>query len=72
MPTPRPSLNAFRDAPDEARVRLPVVVAVTGLSKSSIWRRVATAPTFPKPFKDGGSTFWRVGDLRRYLAEAAR
>lgn len=67
---PRPSLSEFRDSPDDARVRLNTLIVVTALSKSTVWRRVKNDPSFPKPFKDGGATVWRVGDVRRYLAAA--
>lgn len=66
---PTPDLKAFADAPDDARVRLNTVTALFGVSSNTVWRRVK-AGQFPAPRKDGGCTFWRVGDVRRHLAGA--
>lgn len=66
---PAPDLKAFADAPDDARVRLNTVIALFGVSGNTVWRRVK-AGQFPAPRKDGGCTFWRVGDVRRHLAGA--
>jgi len=51
----------------DALVRLPIVIEVTGLSKSSIRRRIE-AGSFPKPIKDGARcTRWRAGDVTNWL-----
>lgn len=66
---PSADLTAFQTAPDDARVRINTVTALLAVSKNTIWRRVKSGQ-FPAPGKDGGATFWRVGDVRRYLAGA--
>ncbi|MCK6402034.1 MAG: transcriptional regulator [Sphaerotilus natans subsp. sulfidivorans] len=64
-----PDLKTFADAPDDARIRLDTVTALMAVSRNTIWRRVK-AGQFPAPKKDGGATFWKVGDVRRHLAGA--
>lgn len=66
---PVPDLKAFRDAPDDARVRTNLVTALFGVSEKTIRRRVE-AGLMPAPFKDGGVTYWRAADIRRALASA--
>ncbi len=69
-----PSLTGFDSLPDSARVRLPVVCALFGISPATCWRRVK-AGLMPAPHKQGGTTFWIVGDVRKalndYQTEAA-
>ena len=59
----------------KAILRLPDVVEETGLSKTSIWRRVK-ASTFPGPVKLGGPTSravgWMRGDIECWLANLKR
>jgi len=73
MPKP-PEIPAavrnFDALPDCARVRLPVVMALTGLSESTVLRR-AQSGEMPRPVKIGGTQSWRVGDLRKMLGEVA-
>lgn len=64
---PAPDLTAFRTAPDDARIRLNTVTALMSVHANTIWRRVK-AGQFPAPRKDGGCTYWRVGEVRRHLA----
>ena len=62
-----PDLKTFADAPDDARIRLSTVTALMSVHANTIWRRVK-AGQFPAPLKDGGCTYWRVGEVRRHLA----
>ncbi|WP_043804350.1 helix-turn-helix transcriptional regulator [Arenimonas malthae] len=51
-------------------IRLPEVVARTGLSKSSIWAR-ARAGSFPTPVKLGPrTTAWVASEVDQWVAEA--
>jgi predicted DNA-binding transcriptional regulator AlpA len=58
-----------KDSPDWAAVTIKVVMALTNRSRASVYRDVA-AGRLPKWFKQGASTRWRVGDLRRTLEQA--
>jgi len=59
----------FDQLPDDALVKLPVVLAVIPRSEASIYRDVRRG-AFPKPVKlSVRSVAWRVGDLRKKLAE---
>ena len=55
-----------------AVLRLPGVIAATGLSKSVIYRRVK-AGTFPRPIDLGGRAVgWRRGDVAAWLTSRPR
>ena len=62
-----PGVELFDKQPDMARAALPVVCAIFSISPATVWRRVNSG-LLPKPIKDGASTRWIVGDLRRALA----
>lgn len=65
------SLKNFDSLPDSANVRLPVVTGLFDCSRSTVWRKVRDG-TFPAPHKlSARFTAWRVGDLRRHMAELA-
>lgn len=50
-------------------VRLPEVIAVTGLSRATIYRKMK-AGTFPKRYKIGTNAIgWRRADLDAWLAD---
>lgn len=66
-PAPLPGLSEFDSLPDTARAALPVVCGLFSISKATVWRRVQTG-LIPKPIREGGSTRWLVGDLRKALA----
>ena len=70
-PTPARPLKGmckFDDLPDCARAALPVVCMLYDVSPATVWRRVKSGD-IPAPIKDGSSTRWLVGDLRRALAK---
>jgi hypothetical protein len=57
-------LKRFGSLPDEAHVRLPVVMALYACSAASVWRYVKSG-TLPAPRKFGSRvTAWNVGVLR--------
>jgi len=65
------TLEQFDSLPDDARIGIRVVSAVRGRSVASTWRDV-TKGRLPRPVKVGGSTLFRVGDVRASLKTAAR
>lgn len=65
------ALSQFQTLPDCALVRLPVVTALHSVGPATIWRWVK-AGRVPAPVKLGpNTTAWRVGELRRSLAQEA-
>jgi prophage regulatory protein len=59
----------FAELPDEAFARLPLVEAVTGLRRTTIYDYVATK-RFPKQIKlTRHAAGWRVGDIRAWLRD---
>ena len=53
--------------PQEGFVRQPVVLAVFGTTRATLWRWVATG-RFPRPYKlSPGTTAWNVADLREHM-----
>ncbi|NBA96296.1 AlpA family transcriptional regulator [Pseudomonas sp. R5(2019)] len=58
----------FDDLPDCAVIRQPVVLAVTGYSKATLWNHIRDGK-FPQPVQIGPrSIAWRVSDIRKLLA----
>lgn len=62
-----PALAAFDQLPDIARVPIPVVAGLFGVSEMTVWRRVKSG-LLPKPRKECGTVRWVVGELRQALA----
>ncbi|RKT63095.1 AlpA family transcriptional regulator [Azonexus fungiphilus] len=61
-------LEQFSRLPNEAHVRLPVVMALYACSAATVWRNVKTGAV-PVPRKFGSRvTAWNVGELRASLA----
>lgn len=61
------ALITFDSQPNAANVRLPVVMALYGISSASVWRNVKNG-NIPKPRKlTTRSTVWNVGELRAAL-----
>jgi prophage regulatory protein len=54
---------------DDALLRIDLVKALTGLSRTTIYTRMAEdPPTFPKAIRQGKRcTRWRAGDIRAFL-----
>ena len=69
-PTTIPAaLRDFHSLPDDALVSQPVVQGLFDISPATTWRWVK-AGSLPAPLKIGpNTTRWRVGSLRRVLAE---
>ena len=68
--TAAPSLAQFDTLPESAHVRLPVVAALHGIGPATVWRWVKSG-RLPAPVKLGpNTTAWRVGELRRAMAQA--
>lgn len=63
-----PALVNFDSLPDSAFIRLPIIMALYGVSKATIWRGVKNK-TIPKPVKlTERTTAWNVGQVRAALA----
>jgi len=63
-----PDLAEFDSLPDSARSPLPIVCGLFSISPATAWRRVK-AGLLPMPIKEGNTTRWVVGDLRKALAK---
>ena len=64
---PLSALVNFDSQPNSANVRLPVVMALYGISSASVWRNVKNG-NIPKPRKlTSRTTVWNVGELRSAL-----
>jgi predicted DNA-binding transcriptional regulator AlpA len=60
-------LQNFSYLPDESLVRLPILMALYGLSKASIYRFIKDG-IIPAPIKLSSRTsVWNVGDIRKNL-----
>ena len=64
-------ISDFDRRPDLALVALPVVCKLWDISPATAWRRVKDG-LIPQPYREGGSTRWRVGELRAALTKGAR
>lgn len=59
----------YSNLPAEAVLRLPDVLALVGLSRASVYAKVAEH-RFPRPIKlTAHASGWRVGDIRTWLAD---
>ena len=60
-------LHNFNGLPDEAYVRLPVVLMLLGVSRATVWR-MCKSGALPAPKKLGSRiSVWNVGTLRNVL-----
>ncbi|CAN6133915.1 AlpA Predicted transcriptional regulator [Methylophilaceae bacterium] len=58
------ALINFDQLPNSANVRLPIVMALYGISPATVWRNVKIG-NIPKPNKlTARTTVWNVGELR--------
>lgn len=65
-------LQHFETLPDAALLSAREVVALTGRSRSSLWRDVRSH-RLPPPLKIGPNTSrWRCGDIRNFMLGDAR
>lgn len=63
-------IDDFKRLPDQAFVRLPIVLKLYGCSAATIWRGVKTK-RIPSPTKlSMRITAWNVGELRKALSNA--
>ena len=63
------SMNFCGDLPSEGFVRLPAVLRVLGICKTSWWNGIREG-RFPKPTKLGRKTAcWHVDDIRALIAK---
>ena len=53
--------------PETGFVRLPTILALIPVAKSTVWKRVRTGE-FPKPVKCGSATLWKAEDIRALIA----
>lgn len=62
------ALQQFDLLPDIANVRLPIVMALWGVSSATVWRNIKNG-NIPKPRKlTSRTTVFNVGELRAALA----
>jgi predicted DNA-binding transcriptional regulator AlpA len=65
--TPNIDASNFDSLPNIANVRLPVVMALLGVSAATVWRMVKLNK-IPQPRKlTVRTTTWNVGELREFL-----
>lgn len=63
------ALKEFDTLPDSAYVRLPVITALIGVSRATVWRWTREG-NLPKSIRISGVTLWSVGGLRKCLGLA--
>ncbi len=65
-----PNINLdYSSLPAEAVLRLPDVLALVGLSRASVYAKVAER-RFPAPIKlTQHASGWRMGDIRAWLTD---
>jgi prophage regulatory protein len=56
------------DHPAERLIRLPEVLTLTGLPKSTLYNMVRQG-RFPKPQKMGRISLWRLSDVNRFISD---
>ena len=56
------------EQPVERLIRLPEVVNLTGLPKSTLYNMVRQG-RFPKPQKMGRISLWRLSDVHRFISD---
>ena len=54
--------------PNDALIRLPIVIALTGRKRSSIYNDISLN-VFPRPFKIGSrAVAFKLGDIREWIS----
>jgi len=56
--------------PETGFLRLAQILKLIPVSKATFWSGVKTG-RFPKPFKNGNCTFWRVEDIKALIEKMA-
>jgi predicted DNA-binding transcriptional regulator AlpA len=60
-------MNTAAHTPDRA-IRIPQVCSLTGQAPATVWRRVKTDPSFPRPYKLGPKvTVWSEAEVLGWL-----
>jgi predicted DNA-binding transcriptional regulator AlpA len=62
------AINVFADLPDTSYVRLPVVLSLFGISRSTLYRAVARGDITPPIKITSRTSAWHVGNLRACIA----
>ena len=57
--------------PQSGFVRLPTILSVIPVSKSTWWAGVKTGK-YPRSVKHGGSTFWKAEDINNLIESIAK
>jgi len=57
---------SFSELPDEAFIRLPHVLALVGVKQARVYNLMLKGK-FPRPYKLGSVSMWRVGQIRHWL-----
>jgi predicted DNA-binding transcriptional regulator AlpA len=65
------ALKEFDTLPDSAYIRLPVITALIGVSRATVWRWTRQG-NLPKSIRISGVTLWSVGALRKSLGLVRR
>jgi prophage regulatory protein len=63
--------DSNRAAGRRNRSARPAVPAIIPISSTAWWRGVQSG-RYPKPIKHGGTTLWRVADIRSLVEQIAR
>jgi prophage regulatory protein len=68
-----PAAAASAALPDTGLLHQPQMLSFVSISKSTLWRRVRAARTFPQPVKlSERVTVWRAEDIRRWIERQGR
>ena len=64
----QPIDTLVQNLPDDALIPLPAVTTLIGMSRTWLYGAI-TNGDFPRPRKIGRASRWRLGEVRRWLAE---
>lgn len=59
---------------DPKFINLAQLIALTNISRSTIYRLLHSDPTFPRPFKlrGGNRLYWDIDEVKAYLASQVK
>ncbi|EFC9735406.1 AlpA family phage regulatory protein [Escherichia coli] len=59
---------------DPKFINLAQLIALTNISRSTIYRLIHSDPTFPRPFKlrGGNRLYWDIDEVKAYLASQVK